>query len=108
MFSRRMAMWSSPRPDTLKESGDTKSIFNPTFTSSSRSRYSRSCRLVTYFPSRAGKGFCICISSYGFTNVDIGESGNHHDVTCICRLYFRTLDPLEGEDLGDLAGACLA
>lgn len=48
--------WSSPRPETIKLSPHSKSIFRPTFVSSSFSSLSRICLEVTIFPSRPANG----------------------------------------------------
>ena len=78
MFSSKIAMCSSPRPETLKASGDTKSTLSPTFTSSSRSRYSRSWRLVTYFPSLPANGELLTrkLTVIVGSSIEIAEKGS--------------------------------
>src|SRR3990172_3009938 len=59
-----MLRCSSPRPDTLNVSGlSVSSTLSATFFSTSRSSRSRSCRLVTYLPSRPANGPLLTMKS---------------------------------------------
>ncbi len=64
IVSIRMARWSSPRPDTVWVSGlSVGSTLSATFRSSSLKSRSRTCRLVTYLPSRPANGLLLTMKS---------------------------------------------
>ena len=77
IISIRIASCSSPRPSTLKASGEPVSSTRiETFVSSSFSRRSRRLRLVTYWPSRPAKGEVLTLNWMAMVGSSMTISGS--------------------------------
>ena len=127
IISMRIDSCSSPRPTTFTCSGESVGSSRiDTLPSSSRSSRSRSCRDVTYCPSRPAigdvltpkiidtVGSSIAIGGIALRMLDVGnrladgdvlDAGEADDVAGGRLLDVDALQAVEGVELGDLASA---